>query len=292
VEFLKGSGVAMITPFDEEGRVDYHAVKRVVDHIISGGIDYIVLMGTTAETATLTSEERAKVVALIVEVVADRVPLVLGIGGNNTQVVVDTIKQTDLTAFKALMSVCPYYTRPSQEGIYQHFKHIATATPIPVILYNVPARTGVSISNETTVRLATDCANIIAIKDATGDLESVITLLDLVPDGFHVISGDDALALPVVLSGGSGVISVIGGALPNQVSKMIRFALEDRIDEATVYHNQLLEMIDLIFREGNPAGVKNLSKHLGLCTGNVRLPLVPASEPLSVAISEANKVFL
>jgi 4-hydroxy-tetrahydrodipicolinate synthase len=292
VEFLKGSGVAMITPFDEEGRVDYHAVKRVVDHIISGGIDYIVLMGTTAETATLTSEERAKVVALIVEVVADRVHLVLGIGGNNTQVVVDTIKQTDLTAFKALMSVCPYYTRPSQEGIYQHFKHIATAAPIPVILYNVPARTGVSISNETTVRLATDCANIIAIKDATGDLESVIALLDLVPDGFHVISGDDALALPVVLSGGSGVISVIGGALPNQVSKMIRLALENRIDEATVYHNQLLEMIDLIFREGNPAGVKNLSKHLGLCTGNVRLPLVPASEPLSVAISEANKVFL
>lgn len=292
MEFLKGSGVAMITPFDEEGRVDYPAVKGVVDHIISGGIDYIVLMGTTAETATLTSEERAKVVALIVEVVADRVPLVLGIGGNNTQVVVDTIKQTDLTAFKALMSVCPYYTRPSQEGIYQHFKHIATAAPIPVILYNVPARTGVSISNETTVRLATDCANIIAIKDATGDLESVIALLDLVPDGFHVISGDDALALPVVLSGGSGVISVIGGALPNQVSKMIRFALENRIDEATVYHNQLLEMIDLIFREGNPAGVKNLSKHLGLCTGNVRLPLVPASEPLSVAISEANKVFL
>lgn len=292
MEFLKGSGVAMITPFDEEGRVDYPAVKGVVDHIISGGIDYIVLMGTTAETATLTSEERAKVVALIVEVVADRVPLVLGIGGNNTQVVVDTIKQTDLTAFKALMSVCPYYTRPSQEGIYQHFKHIATAAPIPVILYNVPARTGVSISNETTVRLATDCANIIAIKDATGDLESVIALLDLVPDGFHVISGDDALALPVVLSGGSGVISVIGGALPNQVSKMIRLALENRIDEATVYHNQLLEMIDLIFREGNPAGVKNLSKHLGLCTGNVRLPLVPASEPLSVAISEANKVFL
>jgi 4-hydroxy-tetrahydrodipicolinate synthase len=292
VEFLKGSGVAMITPFDEEGRVDYPAVKGVVDHIISGGIDYIVLMGTTAETATLTSEERAKVVALIVEVVADRVHLVLGIGGNNTQVVVDTIKQTDLTAFKALMSVCPYYTRPSQEGIYQHFKHIATAAPIPVILYNVPARTGVSISNETTVRLATDCANIIAIKDATGDLESVIALLDLVPDGFHVISGDDALALPVVLSGGSGVISVIGGALPNQVSKMIRLALENRIDEATVYHNQLLEMIDLIFREGNPAGVKNLSKHLGLCTGNVRLPLVPASEPLSVAISEANKVFL
>lgn len=292
MEFLKGSGVAMITPFDEEGRVDYPAVKGVVDHIISGGIDYIVLMGTTAETATLTPEERAKVVALIVEVVADRVPLVLGIGGNNTQVVVDTIKQTDLTAFKALMSVCPYYTRPSQEGIYQHFKHIATAAPIPVILYNVPARTGVSISNETTVRLATDCANIIAIKDATGDLESVIALLDLVPDGFHVISGDDALALPVVLSGGSGVISVIGGALPNQVSKMIRLALENRIDEATVYHNQLLEMIDLIFREGNPAGVKNLSKHLGLCTGNVRLPLVPASEPLSVAISEANKVFL
>ena len=292
MEFLKGSGVAIITPFDEEGRVDYPAVKGVVDHIISGGIDYIVLMGTTAETATLTSEERAKVVALIVEVVADRVPLILGIGGNNTQVVVDTIKQTDLTAFKALMSVCPYYTRPSQEGIYQHFKHIATASPIPVILYNVPARTGVSISNETTVRLATDCANIIAIKDATGDLESVIALLDLVPDGFHVISGDDALALPVVLSGGSGVISVIGGALPNQVSKMIRLALENRIDEATVYHNQLLEMIDLIFREGNPAGVKNLSKHLGLCTGNVRLPLVPASEPLSVAISEANKVFL
>ena len=292
MEFLKGSGVAMITPFDEKGRVDYNAIKRVVEHIISGGMGYIVLMGTTAETATLTSEERSKVVALIVEVNDNRVPLVLGIGGNNTLAVVDTIKQTDLNAFKALLSVCPYFTRPSQEGIYQHFKHIALAASIPVILYNVPARSGIAISNETTVRLATDFANIIGTKDASGNLESVIALLEAVPDGFHVISGDDALALSVVLSGGSGVISVIGGALPNQVSKMIRFALEDRLYEAALYQNQMLEMIDLIFQEGNPSGVKNLSKHLGLCTGNVRLPLVPATESLSAAISEANKVFL
>jgi|TARA_B110000902_G_scaffold143084_1_gene165024 4-hydroxy-tetrahydrodipicolinate synthase len=287
VKFLRGSGVAMITPFNKEGEVDYDAVVKVVDHIISGGIDYIVVMGTTAETATLFEEERSKVVSLIVETTNNRVPLVLGIGGNNTASVVSKIKLTDLSSFKAILSVCPYYTKPSQEGIYQHYKNIANASSIPLILYNVPSRSGVSIENETTVRLANDFSNIIGTKDASGDLESVLELLGTVPDGFHVISGDDLLALPIVLAGGSGVISVIGGGLPTQVSQMIHLGLEDKIDQASEYHNQMLEMIDLIFKEGNPTGIKNLSEHIGLCESNVRLPLVAATDELSSTILSA-----
>ena len=284
MKFLRGSGVAMITPFNKEGEVDYDAVVKVVDHIISGGIDYIVVMGTTAETATLFEEERSKVVSLIVKTTNNRVPLVLGIGGNNTASVVSKIKLTDLSSFKAILSVCPYYTKPSQEGIYQHYKNIANASSIPLILYNVPSRSGVSIENETTVRLANDFSNIIGTKDASGDLESVLELLGTVPDGFHVISGDDLLALPIVLAGGSGVISVIGGGLPTQVSQMIHLGLEDKIDQASEYHNQMLEMIDLIFKEGNPTGIKNLSEHIGLCESNVRLPLVAATDELSSSI--------
>ncbi|MFQ3335621.1 MAG: 4-hydroxy-tetrahydrodipicolinate synthase [Candidatus Arcticimaribacter sp.] len=287
MKFLRGSGVAMITPFNKEGEVDYDAVVKVVDHIISGGIDYIVVMGTTAETATLFEEERSKVVSLIVETTNNRVPLVLGIGGNNTASVVSKIKLTDLSSFKAILSVCPYYTKPSQEGIYQHYKNIANASSIPLILYNVPSRSGVSIENETTVRLANDFSNIIGTKDASGDLESVLELLGTVPDGFHVISGDDLLALPIVLAGGSGVISVIGGGLPTQVSQMIHLGLEDKIDQASEYHNQMLEMIDLIFKEGNPTGIKNLSEHIGLCESNVRLPLVAATDELSSTILSA-----
>lgn len=291
MEFLRGSGVAMITPLDKNGKIDYPAVGRIVEHIINGGVDYIVVMGTTAETATLSVEERSRVVTRIVETNSNRVPLVLGIGGNNTFSVVETIKQTDLSDFKAILSVCPYYTRPSQEGIYQHFKHIAEVSPIPVVLYNVPARTGVSIANNTTARLANDFPNIIGTKDASGDLESIIALMNEVPENFHVISGDDAMALQVVLAGGSGVISVIGGALPHQVSKMIRLALEGQIDEATHYHKQMLEMIELIFQEGNPTGVKKLSEYLGLCSSVVRLPLMPASDSLSTAIEKAQEVF-
>ena len=287
MKFLRGSGVAMITPFNKEGEVDYDAVVKVVDHIISGDIDYIVVMGTTAETATLFEEERSKVVSLIVETTNNRVPLVLGIGGNNTASVVSKIKLTDLSSFKAILSVCPYYTKPSQEGIYQHYKNIANASSIPLILYNVPSRSGVSIENETTVRLANDFSNIIGTKDASGDLESVLELLGTVPDGFHVISGDDLLALPIVLAGGSGVISVIGGGLPTQVSQMIHLGLEDKIDQASEYHNQMLEMIDLIFKEGNPTGIKNLSEHIGLCESNVRLPLVAATDELSSSILSA-----
>ena len=277
----------MITPFNKKGEVDYGAVVKVVDHIISGGIDYIVVMGTTAETSTLFEEERSKVVSLIVETTNNRVPLVLGIGGNNTALVVSKIKLADLSSFKAILSVCPYYTKPSQEGIYQHYKNIANASSIPLILYNVPSRSGVSIENETTVRLANDFSNIIGTKDASGDLESVLELLGTVPDGFHVISGDDLLALPIVLAGGSGVISVIGGGLPTQVSQMIHLGLEDKIDQASEYHNQMLEMIDLIFKEGNPTGIKNLSEHIGLCESYVRLPLVAATDKLSSSILSA-----
>ncbi len=290
--FLKGSGVAMITPFGEDGEVDLEAVIDVFEHIIKGGIDYVVLMGTTAETATLSDQERSKVVETIIKTNNNRVPLVLGIGGNNTAAVVSLLKNTDLTAFEAVLSVCPYYTLPSQEGIYKHFKHIAEASPKPIILYNVPARTGVSISNKTTIRLANNFSNIIGAKDATGDLESVVSLIDNAPEDFHVISGDDAIALPVVLSGGSGVISVIGGALPYQVSQMIRLALEGEVDAATVFQNQILKLIDLIFKEGNPSGVKKLSEHLGLCCSTVRLPLIEASAQLSHSILEAHKALV
>jgi 4-hydroxy-tetrahydrodipicolinate synthase len=289
VKFLKGSGVAMITPFREDGEVDLEAVVNVFEYIIRGGIDYVVVMGTTAETATLSDQERKQVVETIIKTNNNRVPLVLGIGGNNTTAVVSSVKNTDLTAFEAVLSVCPYYSRPSQEGIYQHFKHIAEASPKPIILYNVPPRTGVSISNETTNRMAKNLSKIVGIKDATGNLESVISLINTAPQGLHVISGDDALALPVVLSGGSGVISVIGGALPNQVSQMIRLALEGKVDAATVYQNQMKSLIELIFEEGNPSGVKKLSEHLGLCSCSVRLPLIEASSKLSHSILEAHK---
>lgn len=276
----------MITPFNDEGDVDYMAVVKVIDHIISGGIDYIVVMGTTAETATLSDDERSKLVTKIIKTVKNRVPLVIGIGGNNTAKLVSEIKQTDLSEFKAILSVCPYYTLPSQEGIYQHYKNIALASSIPVILYNVPSRSGVSIDNETTVKLASDFSNIIGIKDATGDLESVVSLLEIVPKDFHVISGDDALALPVVMSGGSGVISVIGGGLPSQVSKMIRLGLQGKFDDALKYHNQMLEIVNLIFKEGNPSGIKVLSKHIGLCKNNLRLPLVPTTSALCESIKK------
>ena len=292
MEFLKGSGVAMITPFKEDGEVDLVAVIDVFEYIIKGGIDYVVLMGTTAETATLSDQERTQVVKTIIETNNNRVPLILGIGGNNTAAVVSSIKNTDLTEFEAVLSVCPYYTRPSQEGIYQHFKHIAEASPKPIILYNVPPRTGVSISNDTTIRLVKNFSNIIGIKDATGDLASVISLVKTVPKDFHVISGDDALALPIVLSGGSGVISVIGGALPNQVSQMIRLALEGEVDAAKVYQNQILNLIELIFEEGNPSGIKKLSEYLGLCSSTVRLPLIEASPKLSHSILEAHKALV
>lgn len=284
MKFLRGSGVAMITPFNLEGKVDFEAVVKIVNHIISGGIDYIVVMGTTSETATLYEEERSKVISLIVETTKNRVPLVLGLGGNNTAEVVSKITLTDLSPFKAILSVCPYYTKPSQEGIYQHYRNIVNASSIPLILYNVPSRSGVSIEIETTVRLANDFSNIIGTKDASGNLESVIELLKNVPEGFHVISGDDALALPIVLAGGSGSISVIGGGFPTQVSQMISLALEEQIDQASEYHNQMLEMIDLIFEEGNPTGIKSLCGHIGLCSSNVRLPLVSATPELSRSI--------
>ena len=282
----------MITPFKEDGEVDFEAVADVFEYIVKGGIDYVVVMGTTAETATLSDQERDQVVETIIETNKNRIPLVLGIGGNNTAAVVSSIKSTNLLPFEAVLSVCPYYTRPSQEGIYQHFKHIAEASPKPIILYNVPPRTGVSISNETTVRLAKDFPNIIGTKDATGDLESVISLIDKAPKDFHVISGDDVLALAVVMSGGSGVISVIGGALPHQVSQMIRLALNGEVVEAKVYQSQMMNLIELIFKEGNPSGVKKLSEQLGLCSCKVRLPLIQASDKLSQSIFEAHKTMV
>lgn len=289
MKFLKGSGVAMITPFNAEGKVDFKAIPRIVEHIIAGQIDYLVIMGTTAETATLSLEEKKQIIDIVIEVNSKRIPLVLGIGGNNTRAVVSEVVNTDLQPFEAILSVCPYYIRPTQEGIYQHFKQIALSSPKPILLYNVPSRTAALIENETTVRLAKDFTNIIGTKDATGDLSSVQNLLKMIPTEFHVISGDDALATSIILSGGSGVISVIGGALPNYISKMTSLALDTKKEEALVYHNKLVDIINLIFEEGNPAGIKALLEQLGLCSNYVRLPLVSTTPKLYQNIDNAYK---
>ncbi len=289
MNFLKGAGVAMITPFDAKGEIDFDAIPKIVEHIIAGGINYLVIMGTTAETATLSSEEKKQVIDIIIEANSQRIPLVLGIGGNNTKAVVSEIKNTNLKPFEVILSVSPYYNRPTQEGIYQHFKQIALSSAKPILLYNVPPRTATAIENETTVRLANDFSNIIGTKEAPGDLESVQNLLKIIPNDFHVISGDDALAVPVILSGGSGVISVIGGALPSHVSKMTSLALNAQKDAALACHEGLASITSLIFKEGNPAGVKALSEQLGLCSNYVRLPLVPTTPNLYQSIGNAYK---
>ena len=281
---LIGTGVALITPFNTDGQVDFESLKKLINHVIDGGVEYLVLMGTTAESATLTKEEKEKVVSFIVAENNGRLPLVLGIGGNNTRAVVERIKSTDLTPFDAILSVSPYYNKPTQEGIYQHFAAISEACPVDIILYNVPGRTSSNMSNETVIRLAEDFDNIVGVKDATGDVFQGMRLIMNKPDDFLVISGDDALALPLTLLGGSGVISVIGQSLPVDFSEMIRLALENKVEEANNLHYKVLDLIELIFKEGNPAGIKAMLKKQGICNDDVRLPLISASNSLSYEI--------
>ncbi len=280
MEQLKGTGVALITPFDQHGRVDFQALERLVNYQVDNGVNYLVVLGTTGETATLNSEEKAAVRSCVLESNAGRLPVVLGVGGNNTNAVVEELKATDLKGFTAVLSVSPYYNKPSQEGIYQHFKHLSQACELPLIIYNVPPRTGSNISAETTLRLARDFDNIIGIKEASGDFEQALCLLRDKPDGFLVISGEDKLALPLVLAGGDGVISVIGQGLPKEFSQMIQLGLEGESKEAFEIFYRLLDSIDLIFEEGNPSGIKCLLDLLDISSDRVRLPLVPATEVL------------
>ncbi|MET2984333.1 4-hydroxy-tetrahydrodipicolinate synthase [Aureibaculum conchae] len=280
-----GTGVALVTPFKADKSVDFDALKRLINFQIDNGIDYLVVLGTTGEPATLSKEEKQKVISTVVEVNNGKLPLVIGIGGNNTQSVINEIQQSDLSAFDAILSVSPYYNKPTQEGIYQHFKAIATISPKPLILYNVPSRTGANMTPETVLRLASDFSNIIGVKEAAGSMDQAFRLLQNKPEDFLVISGDDMVALPMTLTGGAGVISVIGQGIPSDFSKMIKLALEGKTKEASGLHFKLMDSIDYIFEEGNPAGIKALLKKRSICEPFVRLPLVEASYELQEKIS-------
>lgn len=281
---LIGTGVAIITPFRKDLSVDVESLVSLVKNQIENGIDYLVVLGTTGETATLSTVEKQLVVETIVKANNSQIPLLLGIGGNNTASLVEELKTTDLSAFEAVLSVSPYYNKPSQEGIYQHYKALSEASPKPLIVYNVPGRTASNILPATIQRLAEDFPNIIGVKEAAGDIVQAMKLISLVPKGFLVISGDDMVTLPMVLAGGHGVISVIAQGFPSEFSQMVRAGLEKNVDEAYKIHYKIAPAIDLIFAEGNPAGIKSLLHSQGICDEVVRLPLVKASEKLKEEI--------
>ena len=286
---LIGMGVALVTPFKQDGRVDHKALARVVEYNISNGTDYLVISGTTGESVTITKDDKAAIVQTIIKTNAGRLPLVIGIGGNNTASVIDELQSTDLSPFVAVLSVSPYYSKPTQEGLYQHFKAVADASSLPVILYNVPGRTSKNMEPETSLRLARDVNNIIAIKEAGNSPEQYKVLIENKPTDFLVISGDDDLVLDVVLQGGSGVISVIGQALVKDFSEMIHFGLKGNRDAAKTIEKKVMPLIGLIFEENNPAGIKAVLQQLGLCDDLVRLPLVAATDDLKYKISTALK---
>lgn len=288
---FQGTGIAIITPFKDDLSVDYVALANLVNYNIENGTDYIVISGTTGESVTITREEKKEIAASIIKANKGRVPLVLGIGGNNTAEVINEIKATDLSEIDAILSVSPYYSKPTQEGIYQHFKAISNVCPIDIIMYNVPGRTASNMSPETTLRLAADFNNIVAVKEAGNNVHQYLKLLRDKSDDFSIISGDDDLVLGVVLAGGTGVISVIGQALPKQFSKMIRLGLEGKAKEAYAIHFQLMEITSLIFSENNPAGIKAVLNELNLSKPNVRLPLVEATNTLKEDIKKALQVF-
>ena len=272
---FKGLGVALVTPFTTEGEVDYKALKRLVEYLIQNGADFLCILATTGETPCLSTDEKNKIKQLVIDVNRGRVPILIGCGGNNTRAVVEELKTTDWTGIDGILSVCPYYNKPSQEGLYQHFKAIAEASPLPVVLYNVPGRTGINMKSETTVRLANDCENIVAIKEASGSLEQVDEIIKNKPDRFDVISGDDALTFSMVASGAAGSISVIGNALPREVSRMIRLEFKGEYEGTRTIHHRFTELYSLLFVDGNPAGVKALSHEMGFIENVLRLPLVP-----------------
>ena len=272
---LRGMGVALITPFRSDKSVDFPALAKLVEYIIQNKAVYIVVLGTTAETATLTEEEREQVKSFVVERVNRRVPLVLGVGGNNTMALVNYLKEGNFSDFNAILSVVPYYNKPSQEGIYQHYKAIAEASPLPIILYNVPGRTGVNMTAETTLRLARNFENIIGVKEASGNITQMDDIIKNKPEDFMVISGDDGITFPLITLGAVGVISVIGNAFPREFSKMVRLALEGDFANALLIHHRFTELFSLLFVDGNPAGVKCLLNAKGMIENELRLPLVP-----------------
>ena len=277
-----GTGVALITPFRRgQETVDFTKLEALIEHIIASGVDYIVALGTTSEAATMTESERAAVQEFIVETVAERVPIMLGLGGNNTLAVTDTINRTNFDGIAGILSVTPYYNKPNQRGLIAHYRSVSEASPVPVIMYNVPGRTGVNIAAETTLAIAAECPNIIGIKEASGNISQVMEILRNRPAGFRVISGDDALTYPMLALGADGVISVIANALPKEMSDMVRLALKGDYKHALPLHYRMLPLMHAIFDEGNPTGIKALLEAQGRITNILRLPLVRASKPLT-----------
>ncbi len=272
---FRGMGVALITPFKEDGSVDYIALMRLVDYLIQNGADFLCVLGTTAETPTLTTDEKNKIKQMVIERVNGRIPIMLGCGGNNTQAIIDSLKKDDFTGIDAILSVVPYYNKPSQEGIYQHYKAIAQSTDLPIVLYNVPGRTGVNMTAETTLRIARDFSNVIAIKEASGNITQMDDIIKNKPENFDVISGDDGITFPLITLGAVGVISVIGNALPREFSRMTRLALQGDYANALTIHHQFTELFNLLFVDGNPAGVKAMLNAMGFIENRLRLPLVP-----------------
>jgi 4-hydroxy-tetrahydrodipicolinate synthase len=268
-------GVALITPFKEDGSVDYPALMRMVDHLVQNGADFLCVLGTTAETPTLSTEEKQEITRLVVERVNGRIPIMLGCGGNNTQAIIDSLKNDDFTGIDAILSVVPYYNKPSQEGIYQHYKAIAESTELPIVLYNVPGRTGVNMTAETTLRIARDFKNVIAIKEASGNITQMDDIIKNKPENFDVISGDDGITFPLITLGAVGVISVIGNAFPKEFSRMTRLALQGDYANALKIHHSFTELFSLLFVDGNPAGVKAMLNAMGMIENRLRLPLVP-----------------
>jgi 4-hydroxy-tetrahydrodipicolinate synthase len=281
MQSLIGTGVALVTPFKKDFSVDIDALKAIVNFQIDNGIDYLVVLGTTAENATLSKAEKELVIKTIVDTNKGRLPLVLGVGSNNTAEVIEELKSGNFSDFVAILSVSPYYNKPTQEGIYQHFKAIAEASPIPLILYNVPGRTSSNMLPETIIRLANDFKNVIAVKEASGDIVQAMKLIKDKPKDFLVISGDDMITLPMILAGGAGVISVIAEGFPKQFTEMVHLGLNKKVDEAYKIHYLLVDSIDMIFEQGNPAGIKEVFKSLGLSENTVRLPLVNVNEDLA-----------
>lgn len=272
---LKGMGVALITPFKEDESVDYEALGRLVDYQVQNGTDYLVVLGTTAETPTLTEEEKRNIIDLVVSHVRGRIPIVLGVGGNCTRNVVDQLKHGNFQGIDAILSVVPYYNKPSQEGIYQHYKAIAQATKLPIVLYNVPGRTGVNMTAETTLRIAREFKNVIAVKEASGNITQMDDIIKNKPDRFNVISGDDGITFPLLTLGAVGVISVIGNAFPREFSRMVRLALAGDYENSRLIHHRFTELFSLLFIDGNPAGVKSMLNMMGFIENKLRLPLVP-----------------
>ncbi|MFY7793636.1 MAG: 4-hydroxy-tetrahydrodipicolinate synthase [Chitinophagaceae bacterium] len=275
-----GTGVAMVTPFDAKGMVDAERLTSLVEFLIAGGVEYLVVLGTTGETATLDPEEKKYIFSHVMQVNAGRLPLVAGIGGNDTRSVVGDLQGYDLKGYDAVLSVSPYYNKPSQEGLFRHYQAIASESPLPVMMYNVPGRTGMNVSAETTIRIARACPNIFATKEACGNMDQIMRILRDKPQGFDVISGDDALTLPMIALGATGVISVVANAYPRIFSNMVRNCLRGDFKSALPDHHRLLEVVDTLFAEGSPAGVKAYMQELGRCQDHVRLPVVPVSDHL------------